>query len=650
MLMKRLTALSVIPLISVLVPVSGHGRELVVPPIAANENRVSAGTLDNGVLTLHLEIREGRWHPGPVNGPAISPQIPVAIDTAAFGEAGRGLQMPGPLIRVPSGTDVHVSVHNRLTKTVYIHGLNTHPEAGTHVLELGPDETKDAAFSAGDPGTYLYWASTEPAPSPLARATADIPLSGAFVVDAPGTGNSDRVFVLGEWATNEMTQRLRRVLTINGKTWPYTERLQATQGQPERWRVVNATNGPHPMHLHGFYYYVEGVGDGEHEQYYAPTEVRMVNTEVVPSGHTFDLTWRPDRVGNWLFHCHFLEHMTVHLMPEDFGPAGPPSTTTARNASHAEDGMTMGMTGLVLGVTVNPQASAPSNETNASATVGAHRHLYVRDRHVSPYSAAGLGFYLAGVSKRVGAIGPPLVVTAGIRTAITVTNDSNEPTAVHWHGMEDDSYYDGIPGWDGTPQHRAPLIKPGQSFVAYLTPRRAGTFIYHTHWDDVRQLTGGLYGALLVLPPNTSYDPATDKVFILGRSGPSDSHDPLVLNGIPQPGVMILVSGRTYRFRLVNITPNDGAQVSLTALSATASRLARWRAVAKDGADLPPQQATVSDAKTAVFVGETRDYEFAPASPGKFVLRFLNAQNGSEISQVIFVVSPTDRMSAFAGK
>ena len=111
---------------------------------------------------------------------------------------------------------------------------------------------------------------------------------------------------------------------------------------------------------------------------------------------------------------------------------------------------------------------------------------------------------------------------------------------------------------------------------------------------------------------------------------------------------MVLLSGKTYRFRLINITPNDGAQVSLAAFPAASNRLATWRAIAKDGADLPPQQATVSDARTPLFVGETRDYEFAPKSPGKFVLRFLNGQNGSEVSQVIFVVSPADPMSAFA--
>ncbi len=353
-------------------------------------------------------------------------------------------------------------------------------------MELAPRDTKDAVFTAREPGTYLYWASTEPAKIPLMRDPADVPLSGAFIVDAPGAENSDRVFVLGEWAKNLMTQRLQWVLTINGKTWPYTERLQATLGQSEHWRVLNATNGPHPMHLHGFYFHVEGVGDGEHEQYYAPADVRMVNTEVVPSGGTFDLTWTPDRIGNWLFHCHFVEHMTVHLMPEDFGPSGPPPMTAARKQEYAENGMGMGMAGLVLGVTVHARPSTPPNETETSATMGAGQHLFVRERPVSAYSSAGLGFYLEGASKRVGAIGPPLILTEGVRTAITITNESRESTAIHWHGMEDDSYYDGIPGWDGTPRHRAPLIKPGESFVAYITPRRPGTFIYHTHWDDVR--------------------------------------------------------------------------------------------------------------------------------------------------------------------
>src|SRR5260370_38225679 len=122
-----------------------------------------------------------------------------------------------------------------------------------------------------------------------------------------------------------------------------------------------------------------------------------------------------------------------------------------------------------------------------------------------------------------------------------------------------------------------------------MTPPRAGTFIYHSHWNDVRQLTGGMYGALLVLEPGQKYDPSTDKVFVLGRSGLNEMHDPLVLNGSPQPGLMVLLTGQTYRLRLVNITPNDRlVSTSLTADSVPVKGLA----IAKDGATLPPGKAT----------------------------------------------------------
>jgi hypothetical protein len=31
--------------------------------IVANQDRVPAGRLENGILTLHLELRSGAWHP-----------------------------------------------------------------------------------------------------------------------------------------------------------------------------------------------------------------------------------------------------------------------------------------------------------------------------------------------------------------------------------------------------------------------------------------------------------------------------------------------------------------------------------------------------------------------------------------------------------
>ena len=51
-----------------------------------------------------------------------------------------------------------------------------------------------------------------------------------------------------------------------------------------------------------------------------------------------------------------------------------------------------------------------------------------------------------------------------------------------------------------------------------ITPPRAGTFIYHTHLHDYRQLSSGLYGPLIVTEPGETFDPATDHVVVLGRA------------------------------------------------------------------------------------------------------------------------------------
>jgi hypothetical protein len=46
------------------------------------------------------------------------------------------------------------------------------------------------------------------------------------------------------------------------------------------------------------------------------------------------------------------------------------------------------------------------------------------------------------------------------------------------------------------------------------------------------------------------------------------------------------------------------------------SSVLTWRAVAKDGFSLPPQQATVGPSATYVASGETADFEFTPDAPG----------------------------------
>ena len=116
-----------------------------------------------------------------------------------------------------------------------------------------------------------------------------------------------------------------------------------------------------------------------------------------------------------------------------------------------------------------------------------------------------MGFVLQnGAAPRSASIeipGPPIVLTRGEPVQITVVNNLQDPTSIHWHGIELDSYYDGVPEWGGLDEKKTPPVEPGQTFVARMIPTRAGTFIYPTHWHDAVQLTGGVHGPLIVLPP-----------------------------------------------------------------------------------------------------------------------------------------------------
>jgi hypothetical protein len=80
---------------------SGFGFAESLSPIVANQNHARAGVLRDGILSVRLEIAKGEWHPKADDG--------IAPSVYAFGETGHALQNPGSLIRVPQGTELHVS-------------------------------------------------------------------------------------------------------------------------------------------------------------------------------------------------------------------------------------------------------------------------------------------------------------------------------------------------------------------------------------------------------------------------------------------------------------------------------------------------------------------------------------------------------------
>jgi FtsP/CotA-like multicopper oxidase with cupredoxin domain len=201
-------------------------------------------------------------------------------------------------------------------------------------------------------------------------------------------------------------------------------------------------------------------------------------------------------------------------------------------------------------------------------------------------------------------------------------NRLSEGTAIHWHGMELDSYYDGVHGWSGVGARVTPIIEPGGTFVVRFTPPRTGTFIYHTHLHDNRQLPSGLYGALLVVDPGAAgeaYDPATDHVFVIGGGsfvlgGVNGAAATPLLNGERQPRV-VWKAGTRHRVRLINITTDDIFTVALL----TTDGPVTWRPLTKDGAPLPPHRCAPGPARQTIAVGETYDFE-VETPPGRRTL------------------------------
>jgi hypothetical protein len=134
-----------------------------------------------------------------------------------------------------------------------------------------------------------------------------------------------------------------------------------------------------------------------------------------------------------------------------------------------------------------------------------------------------------------------VVVHRGEPTEITVINRTSGHSSIHWHGIELESFYDGVAGWSGAASRVAPMLAPGDSFIVRMTPDRAGTFIYHTHSDETVQLSSGLYGALLVLEPGQQRDP-NERLFLMGEGGPDLKAVPFV-NGTSVPSHQYLHGG-----------------------------------------------------------------------------------------------------------
>jgi FtsP/CotA-like multicopper oxidase with cupredoxin domain len=77
--------------------------------------------------------------------------------------------------------------------------------------------------------------------------------------------------------------------------------------------------------------------------------------------------------------------------------------------------------------------------------------------------------------------GPTIEARVGDVLEIHLTNHMAEPTVIHWHGLR-------IPAvMDGTESVQRPVM-PGETFSYRFRLPDAGTFWYHSHFNEIVQL------------------------------------------------------------------------------------------------------------------------------------------------------------------
>ncbi|MEP7001707.1 MAG: multicopper oxidase domain-containing protein [bacterium] len=568
-----------------------------VPVVEANDNRHAAGVMRGDSLFVELDVRMARWFPEAADG--------QFVDTPVIGEVGHAPQIPGPLIRAKEGTTIVARLTNALPdSTVTWHGVSTKP--GADSVMLRPGESRTVRFLVGRAGTYVYAVRVGVLDTKVREREQAL---GAFVVDKRGDSGTDRVFVLNIWGEQLDSATYQNALAINGRAWPFTERIQANLGDTLHWRIVNGSARAHPMHLHGFYFRILERGDGMRDSVLARSDQETVVTETMAPFSTMRTSWVAEREGNWLFHCHLAFHVN-----SDARFAIGTDHNSQHDANMSSDA-TRHMSGLVLGIEIR----APAKAHHVDRSGARRMRLLVQEGRPRGRAKRALGFVLqkdaAPAADSIEIPGTPLILTRGQPTDITVVNHLAEGTAVHWHGLELESYSDGVAGWSGAMNRLARPIAPKDSFVAHLTLKRAGTFIYHTHLNDVEQLTSGMYGALVVMEPGERYDPRTDHLFVVGWDG-TDDPPHLLVNGDSTPPPRVLAVGKHHRLRFIFIGAVGGEPFTL--LSDTVP--ARWRPVARDGFTLPQSQRGERAARIEGWAGQTYDFDFDARTPGEYTL------------------------------
>lgn len=214
--------------------------------------------------------------------------------------------------------------------------------------------------------------------------------------------------------------------------------------------------------------------------------------------------------------------------------------------------------------------------------------------------------------------GPVIEVAEGDKVRIYVTNTLPCATTIHWHGVL-------LPcGMDGAAGLTQPPIPPGDTFLYEFFFPKAGTFMYHPHFD-MAQEGMGMTGMIVVhkREPDRAKRPDRDFVIMLhewniavGTNRPNTlkmDFDVLTMNGKVMPATEPLVAelGDTVWIRYGNLSAMDHHPIHLHGYS--------FKSIGSDGGWVEDRSALLPETTVLVPVGSAKVIEFVADNPGDWL-------------------------------
>lgn len=214
--------------------------------------------------------------------------------------------------------------------------------------------------------------------------------------------------------------------------------------------------------------------------------------------------------------------------------------------------------------------------------------------------------------------GPTIEAVEGDKVRMLVTNKLPESTAIHWHGIFLPNGMDGVSGLNQKP------IRPGETFLYEFVLKQNGTFMYHSHADEMIQMGLGTMG-MFIIHPRTPESPKIDKDFVImlsewyvepGTERPNPNvmtdFNVFTFNSKAFPGTdsLMVKKGDRVRIRFGNVA-QESHPIHLHGYN--------FKVVETDGGKIP-LSAQWPETTVSVFPGQTRTIEFVADALGDWAM------------------------------